>query len=166
MRVRFPPLGPKESERMDFKHYKDFTDLEWEPNDFWTIWEDGEEWFAYDNAVMILLAESILFVGLGALDKKSLELFVSANDIFAWGCADSEPTNVHELQDLVMYWFSDPDWGLIKWCCIHRNEQPQYPIKRDMKTAGVWDEDMESLPENSFEKSCREMSQKDASATS
>lgn len=74
-------------------------------------------------------------------------LFVNCNDVFAWGCADSEPITDEEIPNLYRFHAADNKWGSLKWVCQKRNLQPQMPIIRDMKLEGVWDDMMENLPE-------------------
>lgn len=86
-------------------------------------------------------------------------LFVLCNDVFAWGCADGEDLPADQIEPLWKLWKSHPD-GVIKWCCIQRNEQPQRPIKESMKKSGSWDAELEALPQNRYDEICREMAAK------
>lgn len=99
-------------------------------------------------AVAEMLIADILFVGWGDIGYERTELLVICNDIFMWGSADYEKLPAYEIQKCYEMWKADPNWGAIKWCCIHRNLKPQNPVVKDMKRDGVWDEIMENLPEN------------------
>lgn len=120
---------------------------------------DGEEYVDEGKALAILLADEVLFCNnfdVGWEDKqwtsRTTVLFVSCNDIFAWGCADSEPFMNKEIGPLLKMHLEDPQWGTAKWCCIRRNEQPQNPVKQDMIKDGSWNNIMEALPQNQWEK--------------
>lgn len=91
-------------------------------------------------------------------------VYVNCNDLFAWGCADAEPLPHDEVVPLFMLWHENARWGSTKWCCFRRNEQPQAPIARDMKAAGVWCGRMEALPENEYDRICRERAAEKAAA--
>jgi hypothetical protein len=82
--------------------------------------------------------------------QKATGLFVNCSDVFAWGCADSDELPHDQIKPLYKLWAANPKWGPVKWACIHRDEQPQEPIKRDMKAEGYWDAELEVLPENSY----------------
>lgn len=75
-------------------------------------------------------------------------LFVNCNDLFAWGCADSEDLLNEEIGPLYKMHMSDPEYGASKWCCIKRNMKPQKPIVDRWKKAGRWDDQMEALQDN------------------
>lgn len=81
-------------------------------------------------------------------------IYVNANDVFMWGCADVEPivfndgdspSEIIELYKMV----KESPYGEIKWLCIKRNCQPQYAYVKKLKTEGYWDETFEALPLNS-----------------
>lgn len=89
--------------------------------------------------------------------KETIVVFVNCNDVFAWGCADSEEIESSEqiykdkvnwLSELLKYHLDDPKWGSVKWCCKKRNQRPQEPLVNRMKEENVWDKEMESLPNN------------------
>ena len=112
---------------------------------------DGERYFWHDKAAEILLREEELFVAFGDKGYERTELMAICNDVFAWGTADAEPLPAYSLEEFYLLWKEDERWGPIKWCCVHRNEQPQSPVARDMRKAGKWDETMERLPPNTWE---------------
>lgn len=84
------------------------------------------------------------------IEDSKIELYVNCNDVFAWGCADDELLPDSEISKYVE--MSKTSWGSIKWVCQHREEKPQYPMIWDMSEAGEWDEKMESLPDNHYNK--------------
>jgi hypothetical protein len=110
-----------------------------------------------DLMLAILLIESNLFLSTVICKEefededrpleKTTGIYVNANDVFAWGCADAEPITTQEIKELFTMWYHDRAWGCIKWLCRKRNKTPQQPIIDDMKKEGKWCEIMESLPE-------------------
>lgn len=84
--------------------------------------------------------------GIIHLDDKNL--YVSCNDIFAWGCSDEEILPNDQINTLYNMWLEDKTWGSIKWCCLQRNMKPQKSVENDMKLNGAWDGKMQNLPEN------------------
>lgn len=82
-------------------------------------------------------------------------VLLGCNDIFAWGCADSEELPHDKVPELFMLWHENHQWGPAKWCCIKRNEKPQRPVEKAMREAGIWDAQMDALPENQYDKACQ-----------
>ena len=142
------------------------------PNEFfWKFDFDGKENIVFEEnkALAYLLAEEIVFLNcmsyiqndwraLSEKKKKKLKIagrtiviYVLCNDIFAWGCSDAEDISSSELQDLWNMYAVDPTWGSAKWCCKKRNEQPQRPVKDDMKKAGSWESWMDDLQPNFYD---------------
>jgi hypothetical protein len=88
------------------------------------------------------------------LDKNDffgeVKMAVLCNDIFWWACADMEDISLEEIPTLYdMCYDKDgnrKDWGSSIWACLHRKMRPQHPIEDDMKKAGVWIDELESLP--------------------
>ncbi len=127
---------------------------------------NGEESYDEDLAIATLLKESILFcngrnhsceISGVKYEGNTTVLFVNCNDIFAWGCADAEDLPYKEIINLYKFWRKDRKWGAAKWCCKIRNQQPQAPVKKDMIKEGSWDEPMEKLPENYYDKKMTEL---------
>ncbi len=115
---------------------------------------DGKEHCDYESALVTLLQDEIVFanerdlVFEGRPAGRTVVLFVLCNDLFAWGCADSEDLPLSEVGPLYKAHRDDPEWGVTRWCCRQRGVQPQAPIRKMMKDAGVWDDDMASLATN------------------
>lgn len=120
---------------------------------------NGEEECNTELALSILLREDVLFANSFPFQDpicktpqpETIVLFVAANDIFEWGLADSESLTYDEVPALFKLWESKKHWGVIEWLCKKRNEQPQFPIKRNMKAAGMWTEELEALPANFYD---------------
>lgn len=119
---------------------------------------DGKE-ECDEEVLSILLHEGILFcnsrefIDPWSQEKEStVVLFVLCNDLFAWGCADAESFTTTDILPLYKHYLTHKTWGSAKWCCIKRNEKPQRPVEKLMREAGVWDEVMESLPPNHYDK--------------
>jgi hypothetical protein len=128
---------------------------------FFTI--NGKEYCDNELALSVLLKKSVLFCNeryySESKDCKSIGptivIFVNCNDIFAWACADAECLPLDEIPVLYRMWERDKAWGPAKWCCIRRNEKPQEPVIDYMKSAGVWDDIMEKLPDNNYDLLCK-----------
>ncbi len=88
--------------------------------------------------------------------RQMMGLFVNCNDIFAWGCADSEDMLFADLYDVYRHWRKDPSWGAAVWCMKRRKEMPQEPVAKYIRDGGVWDIDNMGLPENRYDRSLRE----------
>lgn len=140
-----------------------FEGLWWGPEADTSPWEDRlyiEDWRedSDDNlALTRLLEDEIIFCNSIMLKGEwNVILYVLCNDIFAWAMADAESLGELDIKTLYQMHMADQRWGASKWCCIHRNEQPQDPVKRDMIADGAWDDGMEALPENLHSKAIRE----------
>ena len=86
--------------------------------------------------------------------RDAVVLFVKAKDVFAWG-EDAEPFRTgdkpgDDLYEIYSHWEQDPKWGVVSWLCFRRNEQPQDPIRNQMRSAGSWSPELEALPRNSY----------------
>lgn len=115
--------------------------------------------FDHRDALARLLAEEVLFTNSFHWEKEWPEaarnkagLFVNCNDIFAWACSDAERLPYEGIQSLYDMWLENKDWGPAKWCAIQRNQKPQGPVIDAMKNAGVWDEGMKALGDNTLDK--------------
>lgn len=123
---------------------------------------DKEEYFDEEQALSVLLKDGVLFCNErnyyyeGEKCGTTIVLFVNCNDCFAWACADAEDLPNGEIKNLYEYHLKDPKWGSTKWCCIRRNEKPLAKVINLMKKDGSWDEVMEKLPENAYDKACKE----------
>lgn len=126
------------------------------------IFEDPE--YVNENLAMAcLLAADICYMiprnGNIRLGKPeyTAAIFVNASDIFAWGSADGEPIKTadgdpgSEIIALYKCWKENEQWGFAKWLCLKRNEQPQRPVKEKMIESGVWNDQLEALPENYYD---------------
>lgn len=148
-----------------------FVGLWWGPEKDVPPWEDRlyiEDWRedSDDNLALARLLEDEIVYTIDRLyqtkvfkwQESKLEttmvIFVLCNDLFAWGAADAE--SLDDIKGLYKMHMADQRWGYARWCCIHRNEQPQDPVKIDMIKDGTWDEVMEALPENFHSKAIRE----------
>lgn len=79
-----------------------------------------------------------------------IELGVNCNDLFWWACADVEEISLEEIPALFNACYDEngysKHWGASIWACLHRKMRPQHPIEDAMKEAGVWTDDLETLP--------------------
>ncbi len=117
-------------------------------------------------ALSQLLADDVLFCNtrefICPFDKdgkngreETIVLFVACNDVFSWGCADADPIKSgespgDELFELYTLWLQNKRWGATKWSCLKRKEQPQDPIRDQMKAEGYWDAELEALEPNHY----------------
>ena len=93
------------------------------------------------------------------IGEETLVLFVLCGDTFAWGGSDSEPVTYSEdidseLYKLLEFHLENKTYGVTKWVCIRRNQQPQKPLADAMKRQNVWNDVMESLPHNRYDYAC------------
>lgn len=130
---------------------------------------EKEMLFERDIALARLLADEIIFLSNYWWESDWLEaarkatcLNVNCNDVFAWGCADSQEICIEEIQGLYDLWLESKTWGATKWCCFKRNEKPQAPVVKYMKAAGVWDDKMEQLPDNNYDALVKEKYKNDS----
>ena len=83
---------------------------------------------------------------------------VNANDVFAWGCADSEfIESEDELWKLAEFVAGDEKYGDLRWLCWKRQSQPQPPLIERLREAKAWDDFFESLPANRMDRAVHEM---------
>ena len=115
---------------------------------------NGREECDEEAALSWLLARGVLFSNSrdcifdGKPEGHTVVLSVLCSDVFGWGCADGEDLPHSEIVNLFKMVRDDPEWGAVRWCCLRRNMQPQYAIKRDWVNSGKWDDVLEALPEN------------------
>lgn len=109
---------------------------------------DGKEHYVKENVLAVLLLEGLVFVNDYEVDggEYTTVIYVNANDVFMWGCADATTITQDELEEF--YKMSRNEYGDIKWICKKRNIQPQSPLIKRIKDAGCWDDEFESLPKN------------------
>jgi hypothetical protein len=112
-----------------------------------------DDYFDDEKALSELLADGVLFCNSGA---RTTVLYVNCNDVFAWGCADAEDFLTDEIRPLYRMWVANRIWGPVRWVCLKRNQKPQAPVERDMRAAGQWDDAMETLRENVYDRKRRE----------
>lgn len=109
------------------------------------IWQAKDrEIFEPDDALAVLLADGHVFHQIDGYGVA--HWFANCNDVFMWGCADCEPFDLRDVEEL--YRASRSKWGTTKWACHKRKYPPQAAIITAMKKEGAWDDDMEALREN------------------
>lgn len=106
----------------------------------YTIYPDMME---SEDYLKVLLCDQVIFINngwwlteKGQWPKDHVTLHVNCNDIFAWGCADTEDILHGELEDLYNMHVKDPIWGAAAWCIKRRKQMPQAPVAKKMKKAG------------------------------
>ncbi len=75
--------------------------------------------------------------------EDAITLHAGCNDIFAWGCADSEDVKHGDVNDIYAFWKHDPDHGVAAWCIMKRKQMPQRPVEKMFREhkAHLWDLD-------------------------
>jgi hypothetical protein len=74
-------------------------------------------------------------------ESELISVSVNCNDVFAWGCSDSDPLPHSEIKPLYQMWRKDPRHGAEIWCIIKRKHMPQRPVEKSIRSGGVWDLD-------------------------
>lgn len=123
-----------------------------------TLDEEWDDWEDY-QALAILLRNEIIFsnsIWFEKTRKYYITLYVLCNDLFAWGMADAEDFSDGDVEDIYKLYKEYGKIGVMKWCCVHRGSQPQEPMVTQLKHKGLWDEQLENLPENFQTKAYRE----------
>lgn len=80
--------------------------------------------------------------------RKRTSINVNCNDVFMWACAEAEPLNYEDIQDLYDHVVKDPCWGSAVWCIKKRNMMPQRPVRKAIEKAGIWDLSSMNLKDN------------------
>lgn len=88
-------------------------------------------------------------------ESRLTSLSVNCNDVFAWGCSDSESLPYAEIENLWRMWRKDPSWGSAIWCMVQRNQMPQKPVEDILRKAGIWDLDKLGLGKNTMDDECK-----------
>lgn len=130
---------------------------------------DGEEheYQSNENMLAVLLANEVVWVREASVTinkgtpyeashENGTMLFVACNDVFAWGCADGEALSEDQIKPLFLAWHKDNGCGPAIWACKFRKEKPQAPVAKMLKERGLWDEELEALPENRYDAAMRE----------
>lgn len=74
-------------------------------------------------------------------ESKTISVNVICNDVFAWGCSESETLPHDEIKNLYRMWKKDSQWGPAVWCMIQRGQMPQKPVEDAIRKAGIWNLD-------------------------
>lgn len=79
-------------------------------------------------------------------------MLYNTSDLFAWGysCADIIEDDAH-LAKIYDAWKKKGHLGVLAWQCKHENQKPQKPMEDWMRNEGVWDDEMEALPQNEYD---------------
>lgn len=83
--------------------------------------------------------------------KQTFGINVFCNDVFMWGCSDSEELNFSDLQDLWEHHVKDLDWGTEVWCIKKRKQMPQKPVYLAIMSSNIWDLDNMNLKPNYYD---------------
>jgi hypothetical protein len=113
-------------------------------------YKDGEVFDEEMAVAELLSAEKIVIGGLIEYenDKSIASLDVIANDVWMWGCSDSEPLPINEIKNLWLMYKENKIWGDVWWSCKQRNMQPQEPVRIVMIKNNAYPEWMNDLGKN------------------
>lgn len=135
-------LDPRDYQDQWMMYYENLPGL---PN----VLDLCEDEILFEMRLALVFRFGHVLCGGSVLSMRTYIIEVHLNDVFAWGCSDSECIgSEEELAQLYCEWKADRAWGPVKWACIKRMQRPQGPVEADMRKAGVWCERMESLPPN------------------
>jgi hypothetical protein len=84
-------------------------------------------------------------------ESKAVTLEANCSDLFMWGCSDWEEVTPEKLTEF--HAACERGQSLL-WICQQRQMRPQKPIVDDMKAAGTWTSEWESLPANPMDAHC------------
>ena len=111
--------------------------------------------FEDEGALALLLLNEVIFLNSYHWKKewpeeakRTTALCVNCSDVFMWGCADAEPANYEDIEDIYRHWAKDTEWGAAVWCIKKRKYMPQYPVYKDILKAGIWNLDETILEPN------------------
>lgn len=116
--------------------------LNWE---FSPITYDEKEGMEIDTnlALAFLLREELVEVE--SPDSFGNILVLRCNDLFDWACAEVIYILPREIPQIYLSYLKEGFWGTQKWACKREKIRPQYPVEKEMKSIGIWDEEMEAL---------------------
>lgn len=124
----------------------------------WSKYEQGREdknVFEPELALAVLLMSKVVFLNnfwwekeLPAHMKGIVSIHVNCNDVFAWGCSDSEDLHYDEIENVYRAFLKDGHAGVEIWCIKKRNLQPQQPVLNNLKKLGLWTPELDALPLN------------------
>lgn len=111
-------------------------------------WFEGLPVWKQDMISEMLIKEDVR-VGFG---KDGVILTFSASDLFAWGYSDFEEiTDDDMLKSLYAVWLVHGGSGMCIWWCKHMKEKPQWPVEKQWRLDGLWDVELESLPDCGYD---------------
>lgn len=102
---------------------------------------DTDELTEPEEQLGFLLSQGLIIINNGWWDKSwpkdKITLSLICNDIFAWGCADSEDMGYSDIKDIFAEYVKDRTWGPAIWCIKKRKQLPQSPVLMIMEKAGI-----------------------------
>lgn len=100
----------------------------------------------------MLVADALLL----QFDKETVDVYFLTSDLFAWGYANWDKIEDDEmLKILYSTWQRQGIEGMLAWWCKHEKEKPQWPVEELWRKSGVWDEELEALPDNKYDAKVR-----------
>lgn len=139
--VRFEPIFREDFEEESEDSYDPITNC------------DFGEIFNSEYALAKLLQEEILFCNSFDISREdcpqykshTVVMFVNCNDLFEWGCCDSESFQYSEIRDIWDAWSKSGRDGVLRWIALKRKCRPQSAIEKEWKAIGFWDSELEAL---------------------
>jgi hypothetical protein len=116
------------------------------------LYEDDEgkthSKFRKETALAAMLISESAFINSNWWEEKwpkeareTVAICINTNDVFEWGCADSEIITYKEIEEVYRYWVKDRIWGTAIWAMIKNKEMPQRPVEKTIREYGTWDLD-------------------------
>lgn len=120
------------------------------------IEQEQQYYLNFETTLAKLLLDKVVFIRESCerdgYCNGDVSLYVSCNDVFAWGCCDSQPLPYHDIEDVYKFWLRDNNLGPVVWCCMMRNEMPQKPVADKIRASEKFDIDALGLKENRYDK--------------
>lgn len=142
------------------RHENGLIDVGWNQyyNKFNKEWYGFEAFFesvpvANQGKLAQLVLQDTVWFWYDWQNNNEIKVYVNVNDTFDYATADAIQLNMHELSDLYDY-MADyyKGFGVLIWACLKRNEKPLIEHIESLKSAGLWTEQMELLPDNNCNK--------------
>ena len=91
----------------------------------------------------MLIAEAVF---LTPKEGGDVGVYFLTSDLFAWGYADCEEVTDDLLGPLYDAFAKNGHKGMLACLCKREKKRPQWPVEKTWREAGIWDNELESLP--------------------
>ena len=110
---------------------------------YYAIGDSPEQHFCRDTAVINLIREGLLYIGLGPMSLATL--FACADDIFHPG-EDRLIIYFEDIQGLYDICAEHGKVGFVSWLARHKWQRPMESYVNKLAAAGLWDDKCEEYP--------------------